>query len=138
MNNGKKINDDFDGDDKPKSNCAIFGIYNHPQAAVMTYYGLHALQHRGQEASGICTSEYVKEKNKYRFNIFKGLGIVLNVFSDNNVLANVLKGTAAIGHNRYSTTGASDSRSNIQPFKVNFRTASLRFPIMETSPTPNI
>ena len=121
LNNGIKKIDDFDGDDKPKSNCAIFGIYNHPQAAVMTYYGLHALQHRGQEASGICTSEYVSEKDKYRFNIFKGLGIVLNVFSDNNVFTNVLRGTAAIGHNRYSTTGASDSRSNIQPFKVNYQ-----------------
>src|SRR5207244_4330649 len=96
--------DDFDGDDKPKSNCAVFGIYNHPQAAVMTYYGLHALQHRGQEASGICTSEYIAEKNKYRFNIYKGHGIVLNVFSDYSILTDVLKGNAAIGHNRYSTT----------------------------------
>jgi amidophosphoribosyltransferase len=113
--------DTFDGDDKPKSNCAVFGIYNHPQAAVMTYYGLHALQHRGQEAAGICTSEYFPQKNKYRFNIYKGHGIVLNVFSDENILANVLKGTAAIGHTRYSTTGASDSRNNIQPFKVNYK-----------------
>lgn len=117
--------DDFDGDDKPKSNCAIFGIYNHPQAAVMTYYGLHALQHRGQEATGICTSEYIAEKNKYRFNIHKGHGIVLNVFSDNGILSNVLKGTSGIGHNRYSTTGASDSRSNIQPFKVNYKNGFL-------------
>ena len=116
-----EIKDTFDGEDKPKSNCAVFGIYNHPEAAVMTYYGLHALQHRGQEASGICTSEYIPEKNKYRFNIHKGHGIVLNVFANQNILANVLKGTAAIGHNRYSTTGSSDSRSNIQPFKVNYK-----------------
>ena len=90
----------------------------------MTYYGLHSQQHRGQEASGICTSE-ILENGKYRFNIHKGHGIALNVFSDKNTLTNVLKGTAAIGHNRYSTTGGSDSRSNIQPFKVNFKEGHL-------------
>jgi amidophosphoribosyltransferase len=115
---------DFDGEDKPHSNCAIFGIFDHPQAAVMAYYGLHSQQHRGQEASGICTSEKL-ENGKYRFNIHKGHGIALNVFSGKNILANVLKGTAAIGHNRYSTTGASDSRANIQPFKVNFKEGHL-------------
>ncbi len=107
--------------DKPKSNCAIFGIFDHPEASVMTYYGLHALQHRGQEASGICSSEFIPEKNKYRFNIYKGHGLAHDIFADQNILTDILKGTAAIGHNRYSTTGASDSRSNIQPFKVNYR-----------------
>jgi amidophosphoribosyltransferase len=115
---------DFDGEDKPHSNCAIIGIYDHPQAAVMTYYGLHSQQHRGQEASGICVSEKL-ETGRYRFNIHKGHGIALNVFSNKNTLTNVLKGTAAIGHNRYSTTGGSDSRSNIQPFKVNFKEGHL-------------
>lgn len=71
---------DFDGEDKPHSNCAIFGIYDHQQAAVMTYYGLHSQQHRGQEASGICSSEKL-DNGKYRFNIHKGHGIALNVFS---------------------------------------------------------
>jgi amidophosphoribosyltransferase len=107
--------------DKPKSNCAIFGIFDHPEASVMTYYGLHALQHRGQEASGICSSEFIPEKNKYRFNIYKGHGLAHDIFADQNILTGILKGSAAIGHNRYSTTGASDSRSNIQPFKVNYR-----------------
>lgn len=111
--------------DKPKSNCGIFGIFNHPHAAVMTYYGLHSLQHRGQEASGICSSEFLADKNKYRFNIHKGHGIALSVFKDQNILNNILKGTSAIGHNRYSTTGASDNRSNIQPFKVNFKEGHL-------------
>lgn len=128
LNNNFKIlnNDpnDFDGEDKPRSNCAIFGIYNHPQASVMAYYGLHSQQHRGQEASGICVSE-ILEDGRYRFNIHKGHGIALNVFSGKNILTNVLKGTAAIGHNRYSTTGASDSRANIQPFKVNFKQGHL-------------
>lgn len=116
---------DFDGEDKPHSNCAIFGIYNHPQAAAMTYYGLHSQQHRGQEASGICSSEFLASKNKYRFNIHKGHGIALDVFASKNILTNVLKGSSAIGHNRYSTTGGSDSRSNIQPFKVNFKDGHL-------------
>ena len=111
--------------DKPRSNCAIFGIYNHPEAAVMAYYGLHAQTHRGQEASGICTSEFIKDTGKYRFNIHKGHGIALEVFADQNILTSVLKGNAAIGHNRYSTTGASDSRSNVQPFKVNFKNGFL-------------
>ena len=72
--------------DKPKSNCAIFGIYNHPEASLMTYYGLHALQHRGQEASGICSSEFLPDRHKYRFNIYKGHGIVMDVFHEPEIL----------------------------------------------------
>src|SRR6266498_655089 len=112
-------------DDKPKSNCGIFGIFNHPQASAMTYYGLFALQHRGQEASGICTSEFIPEKGTYRFNIHKSHGLVLNVFSDQKLLTDTLKGSAGIGHNRYSTTGSSDKRINIQPFKVNYKDGHL-------------
>jgi amidophosphoribosyltransferase len=111
--------------DKPKSNCAIFGIFNHPQASLMTYYGLHALQHRGQEASGICSSEFLPGKNKYHFNIHKGHGLAHEIFADQTILTDELKGDSAIGHNRYSTTGSSDSRSNIQPFKVNFKDGNL-------------
>ncbi len=111
--------------DKPKSNCAIFGIFDHEQASLMTYYGLHALQHRGQEATGICSSEFVPEKNKYRFNIHKGHGLAHDVFADQSILTDLLKGKSSIGHNRYSTTGASDSRSNIQPFKVNYKGGNL-------------
>jgi amidophosphoribosyltransferase len=107
--------------DKPKSNCGIFGIYNHDEAALMTFYGLHALQHRGQESSGICTSEYIPTKSRYRFNIHKNHGLVFEVFHDEIILKSILKGRAAIGHNRYSTTGASDKRSNLQPFKVNYK-----------------
>lgn len=107
--------------DKPRSNCAVFGIYNHKEAALMTYYGLFALQHRGQEASGICTSEYIEEEKKYKFNLYKSHGLVLEVFADPVKLQNNLKGTSAIGHNRYSTTGASDARANIQPFRVNYK-----------------
>lgn len=107
------------------SNCGVFGIYNHPEAAIMTYYGLHALQHRGQEAAGIVTSEFIPEKNKYQFHVHKGLGLVLDVFADEQILTEELKGNSALGHNRYSTTGASGKKNNIQPFKVNFKDGNL-------------
>lgn len=99
----------------------MFGIFGHPDASVMTYYGLHALQHRGQEAAGIATSEYDPEKDRYKFNIHKDHGLVLSVFSDPKILTNVLKGDSAIGHTRYSTTGSGDKRNNIQPLRVNFK-----------------
>jgi amidophosphoribosyltransferase len=107
------------------SNCGVFGIFNHPEAAILTYYGLHALQHRGQEAAGIVSSEFIKDKNKYHFNVHKGLGLVLDVFSDEQILTDDLAGNSAIGHNRYSTTGASGKKNNIQPFKVVFKDGNL-------------
>jgi len=112
-------------DDKSvRANCGVFGIYNHPKSAIMTYYGLHALQHRGQEAAGIVSSEFLQDKNKFHFNIHKGHGLVLGIF-DENILTNHLKGHSAIGHNRYSTTGSTDKRNNIQPFKVNYKDGNL-------------
>ncbi|MEI7812514.1 MAG: amidophosphoribosyltransferase [Ignavibacteria bacterium] len=110
--------------DKPKSFCGIFGIYDHNRAAYITYYGLHALQHRGQEASGIVTSEK-KEDGRVIFNIHKDIGLVSEVFHNPEVLNEHLTGCAAIGHNRYSTTGSSESRKNIQPFLVNYRMGHL-------------
>ncbi len=111
-------------DDKPKSFCGIFGIYGSKDAALHTYYGLHALQHRGQEACGIVTRES-DEKGKIHFNIIKGSGLVSEVFADSSVFGDELKGSVAIGHNRYSTTGSSKSRKNIQPFIVNYRLGNL-------------
>lgn len=108
--------------DKPRSNCGIFGIFNSTSAAVNTYYGLHALQHRGQEASGIITVE-TKEKKKVFLN-HKGLGLVSEVFSDPKIF-DELTGNTAIGHNRYSTTGAANSPKNIQPLTVNYRMGNL-------------
>ena len=110
--------------DKPKCHCGIFGIFGTDEAAVNTYYGLHALQHRGQEASGIVTRDF-NGKGKPIFNIHKGEGLVSEVFADSKIFKNVLTGNAAIGHNRYSTTGSSDSRKNIQPFVVNYRLGNL-------------
>ena len=111
-------------EDKPISYCGIFGVFGSDSAAVNTYYGLHALQHRGQEASGIVTRSFNGD-GKAHFNIVKGEGLVSEVFADHEILKETLKGNSAIGHNRYSTTGASKSRKNIQPFMVNYRMGNL-------------
>ncbi len=110
--------------DKPQSFCGIFGIYGIEDPAIYTYYGLHALQHRGQEAAGIVTA-FKSENGKTKFNMHKGIGLVSEVFANSKVFEDKLKGFAAIGHNRYSTTGASDSEKNIQPFKVNYRMGNI-------------
>src|SRR6266404_3738374 len=96
----------------PKHYCGVFGIYGHPNAAQLTYYGLYALQHRGQESAGIVTSD------GKRFCEHRGMGLVSQIFSG-EVLKN-LHGTAAIGHTRYSTTGSSHLR-NAQPLTGNCR-----------------
>lgn len=90
--------------------CGIFGIFDHSKAAELTYFGLYALQHRGQESAGIVTSSNGTMHYK------KGMGLVSEVFSDPSVLAG-LRGRLAIGHTRYSTTGAS-STINIQPLLI--------------------
>lgn len=111
-------------DEKPKSFCGIFGVYGTPNASLDTYYGLHALQHRGQEASGII-SHAKNSAGKSIFNIVKGDGLVSEVFSDSTVLSRVLEGNSAIGHNRYSTTGSSFHGKNIQPLYVHYRNGNL-------------
>jgi len=104
--------------------CGIFGIYGHPQSALMTYYGLYALQHRGQESTGIVTCERDESTGKTKFNFHKGIGLVADVFKDEKIINEHLKGKSAIGHNRYSTTGAS-SKANIQPFVVHYKCGNL-------------
>ena len=111
--------------DKPHDYCGIFGIYNHPEAAVQTYYGLHALQHRGQESAGIVASRYDDVRDKPIMPSHKDFGLVLNVFDNRDILTRSLAGTAAIGHNRYSTTGSSDNPMNIQPFRVHYRNGNI-------------
>ncbi len=110
--------------DKPKCNCGVFGVTGSQNASVITYYGLHALQHRGQEAAGI-VSIHKNEKGKNVFALHKNLGLVSEVFSDGSLFEKKLIGDSAIGHNRYSTTGAADSIKNIQPFVVNYRMGNL-------------
>src|SRR5246127_1744590 len=96
----------------PKHYCGVFGIFGHPNAAQLTYYGLYALQHRGQESAGIVTCD------SGRFCEHRGMGLVSQIF--NGEVLNGLKGTAAIGHTRYSTTGSSHIR-NAQPLTGNCR-----------------
>ncbi len=111
--------------DKPRDYCGIFGIQNHSDAALLTYYGLHALQHRGQESAGIVTSYYDDEKERWIMPAHRDFGLVLNVFDDQKIFSNELKGRSAIGHNRYSTAGASINPANIQPFRVHYRKGNI-------------
>lgn len=93
--------------DKMHEECGVFGIYGHDDAAALTALGLHALQHRGQESSGIVSY------NDGAFFVHKGLGLVDDIFTDPAVLAKLV-GRSAIGHNRYATTGETLLR-NVQP-----------------------
>jgi amidophosphoribosyltransferase len=111
--------------DKPRCHCAVFGIYGHPAAAQLTYYGLLAQQHRGQEGSGIVTSEFDQKAGRHRFHVHKDFGLVNDVYKDDRILSNLLKGNVAIGHNRYSTAGAADNRFNIQPLNVLYKGGSI-------------
>ncbi len=95
-------------DDAPRHSCGVFGIYNHPQAARLTYYGLYALQHRGQESAGIVAGRDGQLAHK------KGLGLVADVFHEADFKAG-LRGHLACGHVRYSTSGA-PVQANVQPF----------------------
>ena len=97
---------DLDGD-RLREECGVFGIYGHPDAAAITALGLHALQHRGQEAAGIVSFD------GRRFQSERALGLVGDTFSDQATIER-LQGQNAIGHVRYSTTGETILR-NVQP-----------------------
>jgi len=101
--------------DKPREACGIFGICGHPEAAPITYFGLYALQHRGQESAGISVvrGETIVEH--------KGMGLVSDVFDMERLQQ--LAGGCAVGHVRYSTTGSS-ILTNAQPFMVRHRNKS--------------
>ena len=97
--------------DKFHEECAVVGIQNHPEAANMVYLGLYALQHRGQESSGIVSSDgeiLISHRQ---------MGLVADVFKE-DIIKN-LHGASAIGHNRYSTSGQTDIK-NAQPFVVEY------------------
>ena len=93
----------------PKHYCGVFGIFNHPNAAQLTYYGLYALQHRGQESAGIVAFD------GEQFLTHKGMGLVPQIFDQASL--DHLAGSMAVGHTRYSTTGSSHLR-NAQPLTV--------------------
>ena len=93
-------------EDKFHDECAVMGVYGHPEAAKLTYLGLYALQHRGQESTGIVSSEGRDMHAEI------GMGRVNDFFNEERLAR--LPGHLAIGHNRYSTTGSSTLR-NAQP-----------------------
>jgi len=96
-------------DDRFHDECGVFGLYEHPEAANLTYLGLYALQHRGQESAGISTSDGREVKLERR------MGLVAEVFNEDNLKR--LKGRMAIGHVRYSTAGSS-MLGNAQPIMI--------------------
>ncbi|HFI0833353.1 amidophosphoribosyltransferase [Streptococcus suis] len=102
MNEVKSLNEE----------CGVFGIWGHPQAAQVTYFGLHSLQHRGQEGAGIVSNDQGTLRG------YRDTGLLSEVFK-NQADLDRLKGSAAIGHVRYATAGSADIR-NIQPFLYKF------------------
>lgn len=92
--------------------CGVFGIWGHPQAAEVTYFGLHSLQHRGQEGAGIVSNDQGQLRG------YRNTGLLSEVFKNPADLEQ-LTGTAAIGHVRYATAGTADIH-NIQPFLYKF------------------
>jgi amidophosphoribosyltransferase len=105
----------MNSDDTPRESCGLFGIYRHPEAATLSYFGLYALQHRGQESAGIAIAR------DHRISAHKGMGLVPEVFDLPQL--SQLGGGSAIGHVRYSTTGSS-ILTNAQPFVVHHRNRS--------------
>jgi len=92
--------------------CGIIGVHNNPEASIIAYLGMYALQHRGQESAGIVSTD---GKAAYKHN---DMGLVADVFSDRKILDSLV-GSSAIGHNRYSTTGGSHL-VNVQPLVFNY------------------
>jgi amidophosphoribosyltransferase len=105
----ENLQDDATPFDKLREECGVMAVYNHQDAARMTYWGLYSLQHRGQESGGIATAD------GHTVNDMKGMGLVSEIFTD-DVLTK-LPGHMAIGHTRYSTTGDS-ALLNAQPISV--------------------
>jgi len=103
-------------DGRPTHECGVCGIFNHQDSAKLNYFGLYALQHRGQESAGIVTSD------GNNVSIYKNMGLVPEIFSEE--ILQGLKGHLSIGHVRYSTTGASNI-TNTQPLMVTHKGTTL-------------
>lgn len=111
--------------DKARDHCGVVGVFNHPDAARISYFGLHALQHRGQESAGIVTAVYDEAAGRPTMPTHKDFGLVLDVFDDESAFQETLLGDAAIGHTRYSTSGSATNPANIQPFVVHYQEGNL-------------
>jgi len=97
--------------DKFREECGVFGVFGHPEAANLTYLGLYALQHRGQESAGIVSSDSRILRSH------RQMGLVADIFNED--ILSKLTGCSAIGHVRYSTAGSSLLK-NAQPFVVSY------------------
>jgi len=115
--NNNKINNitiNYDDDESPHEECGILGVFSTNEklhAARLAFFGLYALQHRGQESAGICST------NRQQFFIHKNVGLVSHITEEQ---ISLLKGSIAVGHVRYSTAGSSDLK-NAQPFSIETR-----------------
>jgi len=103
-------------EDHLRDECGVFGVFGHPEAAKLTYLGLYALQHRGQEGAGIVCSD------EGQLNVHRGVGLVSDVFKPHKLER--LRGNRAIGHVRYSTFGTSILK-NVQPLVVDYAHGSM-------------
>lgn len=115
VNNVAFPHDEWEDDDL-KEECGIFGVYNQDHAPDLTYYGLHSLQHRGQESAGIVASDGKK------FSYHKGMGLMTEAFSDDQLSR--IEGHFAIGHVRYGTAGGSNL-VNAQPLVFKYKSGDL-------------
>ncbi len=104
-------------EDRIHEQCGVFGVYDNAEAARLAYHGLYALQHRGQESSGIASSD------GSRLEVHRGMGLVNQVFRFEDTFGQ-LPGRSAIGHNRYSTTGSS-TLTNAQPILINCKVGQI-------------
>jgi len=109
LQNDDPFNDQID--DHFHDECGVFGVFDHPEAANLTYLGLYAQQHRGQESAGIVSTD------GHNFNSHRGMGLVADIFQKSDIKR--LSGTSSIGHVRYSTSGESGLR-NCQPFTYEY------------------
>jgi amidophosphoribosyltransferase len=110
------VNGNHVPDGRPREECGIFAVGGHEEAAKLTYFGLYALQHRGQESAGIVSSDGKRVLE------YKAMGLVPEIFDEE--ILNSLKGDIALGHVRYSTTGSS-LLVNAQPFRIQYAGKSL-------------
>jgi len=101
----------IESDDHFHDECGVFGVFNHPEAANLTYLGLYAQQHRGQESAGIVSTD------GHSFYSHRGMGLVADIFQKSDI--KTLSGSHSIGHVRYSTSGESGLR-NCQPFSYEY------------------
>ena len=115
--NREQIHEQYEEDEKLREECGVFGIYDFDgnDVASTIYYGLFALQHRGQESCGIAVSDTNGPKGVVKSH--KGMGLVNEVFAPEQLSA--LKGDIGVGHTRYSTAGSS-TRENAQPLVLNY------------------